>query len=337
MAIGTLTAIGLGVQGLAGIGSAIANMSANDRAAAANDKAVQEWLKINVPDPAQQKLVLQKFVTEGALDPSLESAIKQSPSEFSKVVTGVQNKNAQQRALSSLQQIGDEGGLRLQDKAALTEANLDASTRARGERDAITSEMARRGLGGSGFELQAKLAGQQGDADRAARTSLGIASGANQRALQAISDAGDLGTKFRGQDFQEQSAKAQAQDAINRFNTANLQDVNQRNNAALNAAQKYNLDQKQSTSDQNTKLANYQQEKNTALTQQEFENQMAKAKGSSSLYGQGGQIAQQGGQIVGNTISNIGGAAANTANVAANYSLMDKYFNRKKTDPDFDY
>src|SRR5688572_25271534 len=125
MAIGTAAAIAGGAALAGGIGNYLANKSAGDRAAMIQDKALQDWLKINIPDPKQQELALQRFVVEGTLDPKLESAIKADPSEFRNVMASAETKSAQNRALSELQAIGTQGGLRLQDKAALQESILD--------------------------------------------------------------------------------------------------------------------------------------------------------------------------------------------------------------------
>ena len=56
-----LTALALGASAIGGIGNVIANMSASDRASALQNQALQEWLKVQIPDPEEQKLAMQKF------------------------------------------------------------------------------------------------------------------------------------------------------------------------------------------------------------------------------------------------------------------------------------
>lgn len=329
MAIGTALALGLGASALGGVGNAVANMSAADRAAALQDKAVQEWLKVQIPDPAQQKIIMQRFVSQGELDPKLEQAIKQDPSEFQKITTSVTNRNAQNRALQELENVGNQGGLRLQDKAALQESMLSGQAKDRANREAITADMARRGLGGSGFEFASQLAGQQSGTDRDANSSLKIAAQAQDRALQSIMGAGDLATKYRGQDFDEQGKRASAQDAINRFNTTNMQDVQQRNIGSQNRAAEMNLNDKQRISDANTNLGNQEQKYNNELLQQQFENESKVAAGKSGQYGQQAQGAIQQGQQMGNVFSNIGQAGAGAAASAGNQDYWDNYFKKK--------
>ncbi len=316
-----------------GIMNFIANQTAADRAAMLQDKSMQEWMKLAIPDPEQQKLALQKFVVEGVLDPKIENAIKANPSQFEKIATNTQHQAAQNRALGELENIGYEGGLRLQDKAALQDAMLEGQVRDRAQRDNINAEMARRGLGGSGFDVAAKLQGQQASGDRDANNSLKVAAMAQDRALKSIEGAGDLAGKYRGQDFSEQSAKASAADKINMFNTQNLQDVQQRNVGSLNQAAAQNLAQKQKVSDQNVQQSNYEQEYNKKLVQQQFENQLKKTAGLTGQYGNQAQAAQQQGQNLGNFYTNMGSGVSGALAVGANQwnmSKIDDYFDQQK-------
>jgi hypothetical protein len=325
----------LAIAGIAsaasGIGNLVANTSANDRAAMLQNQALQNWMNVNVPDPAEQRVILEKFVNQGVLDPKLQSAIKQDPSQFEKIVTNAKYQAAQNNALSQLEEIGNSGGLRLQDKAALQESMLENQARDRANRQAISADMQRRGLGGSGFEVASQLQGQQATADRDAQNSLKIAAEAQNRALKAIEGAGQLAGQFRGQDFNEQSARATAADRINQFNTQNLRDVSAANTAALNRAQEVNLQNAQDIANRNTQLANQEQMHNKSLVQQQFQNQAQKAAGMSGQYGQLAQNAQRQGQLEGNAISNIGGGLAGAASAQANSSFWDDYFKKNKS------
>lgn len=332
-----------GIGSLAGgVANFAANSSANDRAKALQDKNLQEWLSLNVPDPEQQKVVLEKFVNQGTLDPVLQHAIKQDPSAFQQIVTSSGNKAAQNRALSSLEKQGYEGGLSLNDKATLQDATLSQQARDRGNRNAIQADMSRRGLGGSGFDVAAQLQGQQGTSDQAAQSSLKVAGDAQARALQSIQDAGNLATNYRTQDFGEQAQKASAQDRISQFNTQNAQNVNAANTASQNRAQELNLGNQQRISDQNTQLANSQQLYNKSLAQQQYENQMKKVAGASDQYGNLANSELRQGQTQGNLASNIGGSiqgvatsiGANDARETADsnyWSHMDDYLKKKKS------
>lgn len=324
-------ALGAGATGIAsGIGSYLAQSSANDRAAAMQTDAMQKWLALNVPDPEKQKVVLEKFVNQGQLDPALQTAIQQDPSAFNNIVDNQNYKAAQNRALDELSQVGYQGGLRLQDKAALQDSMLEGQAQERANRQGIAAQMARRGISGSGFDVAAQLAGQQSVADRNAQNSLKIASGAQDRALQAIQQSGALAGQLSNQDYQQQAQKAASQNQINQFNTANLRDVNAGNVQAKNAAQVYNLNNAQRIADSNTQIGNQQNLYNSGLQQQQYDNQLRKLSGETGQTNNLAQTTQQGGQITANAISNIGSGVAGGIGAQANYNLLDDYLNKKK-------
>lgn len=314
---------GIVTGAVTGMANFFANQSANERAMMIQQKNFQDWMNLNIPDPAEQKVALQRFVSQGELTPVMQQAIAQAPSEFKNIVTSSQNKAAQNKALSQLSQIGEQGGLRLQDKAALADARMDAITREKSGRAGIADEMARRGLSGSGYDVAARLSGQQGVADRESNAGLKVASDAQDRALQAIMSSGKMATDYRNQDFGEQAQKASAADRINAFNTANLRDVNAANVGAENATNAFNLQNKQRISDQNTSLSNAEQQYNKGLIQQNYENQMKRLEGATGQVKGMAESERKGGENLGNTISNIGGGVAN-------YAAMEDYFNKKQ-------
>jgi len=319
----------IGSSIIGGIGNLIANKDAGDRAAMLQEQAMQEWIKINIPDVESQKIVLDKFIQQGIIDPILEKAIEQDPSEFSKIVSSSENLAAQRRALAEIEKLGLEGGLRLQDKATIQDAMLEGQVKDRANRMAISDEMARRGLGGSGFEVASKLQGQQATADRDAQNRLSVAAKAQDRALQALMQSGELSTQYRNQDFQQQAAKAAAQDSINRFNTANSQDVMSKNTALQNRAMEANLAQKQKTADQNTALSNYEQEYNKGVAQRRFENETKIAAGKTGQLNNQAGLAIDQGKNAGNFWSNIGAAGVGAATAASQRDFWDKYFAKK--------
>ncbi len=329
MPLGGLAIAG-GISAAAGVASYFANKSAQERAAMIQDQAFQEFVKLNIPDPKDQEVALQRFVQEGTLDPKLEQGIQQEPSAFEQIVQNADARQAQLRALGELEDVGYSGGLRLQDKAAIQDAMMEGQVKDRGNRMAITDEMARRGQGGSGFEFQSQLAAQQAGADRDAQNRLSVAAQAQDRALQSIMKAGELGGQIGDQDFQRQNAVAAAKDKINQFNTSNLQDVQQRNTAALNAAQASNLAGKQKVSDQNVNLANQEQEYNKQLLQQQYDNQMKMAQAKSNALTGQAQTALDSGKNLANLYSNLGNAGSGVATASASNSSWNDYFNKQK-------
>lgn len=286
-------------------------------------KAIEELIKVKIPDPAMQKLALERFQSAGQLTPELEDAIKQDPSAFESIVKNQKYAQAQDRALSQLQEEGENGGLRLQDKAAIQEQEIQNAVKDRGNRQAITDDMARRGTGGSGMELQAQLQGAQAAGDRDSQSRLKIMADAQDRGLQAIMGAGDLAGKLGDQDYKHQSDLATARDRINEFNTQNAQGVEQRNTGTQNQAQAANLEARQKLMNDNTSMANDEQKYNKSLEQQRFENEMKKAQAVSGAYsGAAGQANQDAAQkranfgAVGNTLTGVG----STYQASSNYN-----------------
>ena len=77
-------------------------------------------------------------------------------------------------------------------------------------RGAIMQHMQARGLGGSGSQLAAQLASQQGTANRAADMGSQFAIAGQQRALQALQNAGQMAGQQRGQSFDESATRGSA-------------------------------------------------------------------------------------------------------------------------------
>lgn len=277
-----------GMLGAAIISGGIgASASAGDRAQALkmHQDAIQAWLDVNVPDPESQKLVMQQYVQTGHLAPELEQAVHQGASQFEQIKTDPRMKQAQLKALSGLENIGESGGLTLNDQSNIQKGISDVNSQARGRNEALMNQYAQRGLGGSGLELQAQMMNNQNATNQNSQQQTDVLGSARDRALQAIIQGGQMGGQIRSQDYGEQKDLASARDAINRYNSQNMQDVNTRNVNRGNEAQKYNLDLQQQISNANTEMANKQQQYNKELLQQQFKNRTDIAAGKSQQYG----------------------------------------------------
>jgi hypothetical protein len=322
-------------SGVGALASFFANQSAADRAAAIQNENFRQWLAINIPDPNQQRLALEQYVDQGDLSPAFQQAIAQDPSSFEKIVKDQQYKRAQNAALEQLQQIG-QGGLRLEDKAALNEAMLAEQARKRGEMQAISANAAQRGIANSGIDIASQIAAQSASQDRAANNSLNVAAQAQNRALDAIMKSGSLATDLAGQDFDQQARIAQAQDAINAFNTQNLRNVNAANVDIANNAQQYNLSKDQNLANANVDLRNKQQEYNKQLAQQYYNNQIAKQAGMSGYYNQMAGLEQQKGQNLGNLFKSFGGGISDSYSAYSRDQELNKYMQEEKKQRELD-
>ena len=164
--------------------------------------------------------------------PQLERAVAEQvgPTALERITVDPAYKAAQMEALSKLGQISEEGGFTLADKAALNKTLGALSRRDAGARAAIAENMQARGTLGAGAELAQRLAAQQESSQMASERGMDVAAQAQQRALNAIMQRGQMAGELRGQEYGEQERLAQARDAIARYNAG-----------ARAGAQQYNL------------------------------------------------------------------------------------------------
>lgn len=136
---------------------------------------------------------------------------------FNSVVEAPEGRKAQLAALEKLQQMssGDDP----ESAAEYAKAQQEAAANERGVRMAALQRLAQRGVGAtSGLALAAQQDAAQASTQTASQRGLQVAADARRRALEALSMQGQMGNQLRSSDYQLQRDRAQAQDAINRFN-----------------------------------------------------------------------------------------------------------------------
>lgn len=316
--------IAAGIAAVGAIGGGIighmSKMSAQERAAAIQDKAVQQWLKINIPDPEKQKLALDRFVSAGEIIPELEQPLMQADTELKQITQDEGLKNTRMRALSSLEEQG-YGGESMQDAAAREKGIIESGAANRGRQQAIVGDFQRRGQGGGGLELAARLDAQQAEGDRLAGQSLDLEANRRIRALNAIAGAGNLAGDMQDDDYRMKSDAAKASDAINMFNTQNVQGVRNRNVDRSNDANKWNLTNNQDILNRNTGVSNFEQQYNKELEQQRFENEARRAAGATGQY----QARAAGEQAAGDSAAQMwGGIGQGIGKIGASINQDDE-------------
>ena len=247
--------------------------------------ALDEFGTLQTPDIAQMQLQLDQLVQQGILSPEEAQVYLQNPSAMNQISTDPKLQQAQMDALASLQEIG-QGGMTDMDRAQLAKIAQDEAIRSRGAREAILQNMEARGAGGSGASLLAQLQNSQDAANRQSMRDTEVAGMAQQRALQALQGAGQMGGQMQNTQFNQQAQVAQANDAINQFNTQNRQQVGNLNTSARNTAAAQNLAEKQRVADTNVGTANTQQQYNKQLPQQNFQNKLSVAQGKAGVNAQ---------------------------------------------------
>lgn len=318
-------AIGAGLVASAGSGIAGSIIGANAQNNATNTAAglAQQGAagisSVDIPTIQSQVLQLQQIQNAGQLTPEQEQTLQQGQSVLNSYQKSQPAMQAQMQALAQLQAISKAGGLTPTDMAQLNQAMTQVNNQEQSNRNAITQQYAQRGMAGSGTQLASELAGNQAATQAASTQGFNVAAQAQQRALQAIQGAGQLGQGIETQNFGEAQGQAAAQNAINQFNTANAQNVQGQNVARTNYAQQYNLANQQSMNNANTGIANQQDIYNTGLQQQNFNNEMAKTGAVANALNKQGTIAQTGGQQQAALASGLGQAGAQAGTALANY------------------
>lgn len=303
--------------GLIGASSAGAD---RDAATKAYQQSVADLTAIGVPSVEAQKIIMQQYQSAGKWTPELEQTVQQGPSAMGDISTDPTTKAAQLQALSSLQDLGAHGGMNLSDRANLESTMSDIQATEKGSRDAILQRAAQQGGYGSGASLAAQLQNQQGAANREHEAGLQTAATAQQRALQAIQAAGQLGGSMQATEFAQKSDQARAQDAINAWNAQNRQNIYGQNTGVGNQASQYNLANQQNLMNANTDVSNKQEVYNQGLQQQQFNNQMTQAQAKANARaGQASNLTQNA-NATANMWSGIGSSMGQGSIAAGQYA-----------------
>lgn len=340
--------IGLGMAGANIVGGLIGGNQAKKAAkqqAEAMARIQAMYDKIDLPSMEEQKAILERMAYEGDYSPELLEALGLGPSAMENVQADQQALDAQIETLNKMREIS-QGGLTEADEAAARQIQRKTDSADVARRKSILNEMAQRGVLGSGMELAAKLQGAQDSTQTQAEANDRLIQEAQARALQALTQTGGLSEQMRYQSFNEGSQKAQAKDAINKFNINNRQDISNQNVGNRNQAQLRNLGARQAISNANTGLSNEEQLYNKGLIQQNYQNQLGltnakagrAADTAAANYGVGQARAAQTGAI----LQGIGGAlgaglsaynTANTAKAAQDSKDFNNMINTAKLNP----
>lgn len=255
--------------------------------------ALSQIEKVQVPDVDSLKVKLNELVQQGVMSPEQAQASLVEYNAYDNTSPNAQARGAQMSALQELQDQINNGGLTDTTRSQVQHTLDDVNNTERGQQGAIMEDAHRRGVSGSGLELANRLMSQQHAADTAGRQGMDIAAMAEQAKAEALKSAASIGGQVESQDYSEQAQKAAAQNQIAEFNATNQQQVTMQNIAARNAAQAANLAEKQRISDTNVNMENANRVRNSELLQQNYTNNLEKAKSVASAAAGAGQAAQK--------------------------------------------
>lgn len=238
----------------------------------------------NIPLPILKEMYPEMYKQVATLNPEMESAVTLGPSASEGIILDPVYKKAQMDALGSLMDITEADGRDAKFQADASRLQNELNSNLKGNTDAITQNMAMKGMSGGMSELVSKQLATQGAADRQAQLELDLNAQAQERALQALMNQGQLAGSMSQNDFNQKLAKTDRQDAISKFNTQNQQQVSSNNVNTKNNAQQFNAQTAQNVSNMNTDANNAAQKYNLSLPQQNFQNRMTKAGAVSNGY-----------------------------------------------------
>lgn len=255
------------------------------QAAAEAQRARETLAAVNEPDYVKMQKLIDQMESPELV--GLLQAEQLSPSALEGISLDPKLRQAQMEALTQVQEKA-EAGLTPAEKARRRELSRQAAAEAQSQQAAVLQSFAERGMAGSGNELAARLAAQQGSADRASQTSDRLAQDIENARMSATAQAAQQAGALRSQDYGEAENVARARDAIAQFNAQNRQNI---------AAQ--NLGERQRISEARTGTRNLQRQQTSGLQQQQFENAYRKAGGQaaasqnlSQMYMQQASMAQ---------------------------------------------
>lgn len=249
-----------------------------DRAETRLNEQLDALERLTPPNLMSYVRPFQDAVIQGTLTPEEATAELIKRTEMDGLRVPPELIAAQTNALRTLEKTASESGLTAMDRAKLFQAKNEMATASRGAQEAILQNAAQRGVAGSGVEMANRMLAQQAAATRGAASGVEVAAEAQRRALEASARAGDLAGRMRGQSVEEQTAVAQARDAVNRFNTELTNRTNAANVATRNEAQAANLAERQRIAEFNLRQREREAAQRLSVAQDSFNNTMDLAK-----------------------------------------------------------
>ena len=162
---------------------------------------------------------------------------------------------AETKALRKFMDVG-EGGYDPVYQQRVKEARDRAQSEAQSRSDSTMQDFARRGIGGSGLELAAKMGSSSQAMDRNAMMGMQAESQAYQNQMSALAQGAQLGGKIQDRDINLQGRNASTINDFNQRMSTRHQRWNQMRADQLNQADLRNIQEAQRISDTNNQTQN---------------------------------------------------------------------------------
>lgn len=292
---------------------------ADSRAQSALNKAQENFGNIDVPTASQLTLPeLQQYVQAGIMTPAQAQAALQQSNAYNDLKVDPSSLEAEKTALGQLQNVATDKGMTPEMQAQLTAALDQTQTQEQGANASILDQMAQRGIPTSLMGSAAQMANAGNESQNANLTATTAAGQAEQNAINAMMNSGNLAGSIQGEQYNEAANKAAAQNAMQQWNAGATNTANLANAGYQEQSNAYNAENKQNVANQNTGLANQRTEYNAQIPETIFNNKITKASGQAGVAGnQANQATQAGNQQMGLYGALIGAAGDAFAPAAA--------------------
>jgi hypothetical protein len=238
----------------------------------------------SVQDPNYQPVEYTSPEYAGDVTPEEAQAYTMGSTAMEGISTDPALRGSQMSQIAALENLRDQGGMNLTDKANLQRIQNEEMGKELSQRQSIMEQARQRGTGGSGMELMALLNSNQAGTNRQSQRDLEIAGMAQDRALQAGGQAASLAGNVRGQDFSQESQIAAAKDAAAKFNASMMSGTNQFNVGNQLRAAQGNQSMRQGVSNIGAENRNKQETMNKyTMPGQQFSDTMAKEQALANL------------------------------------------------------
>lgn len=242
-------------------------------------KDVSGFRAIQAPTATDLQVQLTQAILQGKITPQEAEDIFLEKSKLEGLEADPKLEEAQFKALGQIQALANsDGGMTPQTVSAINKIYDDFSQKTRAASEGISEQAEQQGLGSSNLKFALQQQAGQNSAQNAARFYADTAADQENQRIQAIKDSASLAGGLSQQDLARKQAIAEAQDTVNKFNTANKINTQQFNISNDLDAQKSNLAARQNVENQNVDIKNQQAIANNAAKQQAFNNQLAKQK-----------------------------------------------------------
>jgi hypothetical protein len=212
------------------------------------------WFGVGRSAPSADDLAVE-YGAEGFIEGPDETALSRAEADPDAI-------EAERRALGFFEDVATSGGMTAADRARMQLGASEVGQTMRGQRDADMNALQARGMGGSGAQIASALGAQQSGAMGMSTRDAQMQMHAEDRALDAMSQAGSMGSRMRGESWGEESDRARS-----------LDDLRERDLGARRENQRWNSQQENRT-----------RESRSDARQQQFENSQSVAAGATNQY-----------------------------------------------------